>query len=128
MVCVAGPEAHPYLFPDNRTAESMMNYDQVLTEAGENGLKAEKVARHVFNACNSLFCPASYDDVHRYVAQFLQRSARNPDSIIEKADARGVYFLNPDAHETQQLMLRFSRVEEEEESKAPPVDLSLSLF
>ena len=66
----------------------MMNYDQeifkVLTEAGENGLKAEKVARHVFNACNSLFCPASYDDVHRYVAQFLQRSARNPDSISRR--------------------------------------------
>ena len=39
----------------------MHEYDReifkVLSEAGEQGLKTEKIAHHVFNACNSIFNP-----------------------------------------------------------------------
>lgn len=52
-----------------------MNFDQeilrILTLAGDGGLKTEKIARHVFNSCNSMFTPLNYKDVHSYVSQFL---------------------------------------------------------
>ena len=41
-----------------------MNYDHeilaVLTRAGEKGLKLQYIARHVYNACNSMFTPLDY--------------------------------------------------------------------
>ena len=40
---------------------SAIKYEQevfrVLTEAGEEGLAVQKIALHVYNACNSLFNP-----------------------------------------------------------------------
>ena len=110
-----------------------MNFDQeilrVLTMAGSDGLKSEKVARHVFNACNSMFSPLSYKDVRAYVSQFLIRCAKDPASVIEKGEGHGVYRLNFGARETQQLVLRFG-VHEDDVQPEPPTgeDLSLSLF
>ncbi len=113
-----------------RVAAFFMNYDKeiirILTEAGDRGLQVQKIARHVFNSSNSFFCEVNFDDVYRYVQQFLKRNSKNPDSIIEKADAWGCYHLNFQSQETQQLMLQFR--EEPEEVKTPQEDLSLSLF
>lgn len=110
-----------------------MNYDQeilrTLTLAGDGGLKAEKIARHVFNACNSMFNPLNYKDVHAYVSQFLIKCAKDPQSIIEKGEGHGVYRLNFSTNRAQQLMLKFGAHEEEKEEKdKDDVDLSLSLF
>ena len=75
-----------------------MSIDQeifrVLMAAGSNGLKLEKIARHVYNSCNSIFTPLNYKDVHAYVTQYLTRCAKDPGSLIEKGKGYGVYHIN----------------------------------
>ena len=88
-----------------------MNFDQeilrILTMAGTAGLKTEKVARHVYNACNTMFTPLDYKEVHAYVAQYLIKTSKDPMSVIEKSEKHGVYRLNFNAKQTQQLLLNF---------------------
>ncbi len=113
----------------------MHEYDReifkVLSEAGEQGLKTEKIAHHVFNACNSIFNPVDYSSLHVYVTHFLISHSRSVDSIIEKTD-RGVYRINNMVKESQQLMFDFTDetppktdVQDEKNDEA---DYSLSLF
>ena len=94
----------------------------VLLAAGSKGLKVEKIARHVYNTCNSIFTPLNYKDVHGYVTQYLTRCAKDPQSLIEKGKGYGVYHLNFDSKAVQQLMLNFSssvlEKSNEEENKA----------
>ena len=89
-----------------------MNLNQeifnVLMAAGSNGLKVEKIARHVYNACNSIFTPLDYKDVHAYVTQYLTKSAKDPKSLIEKGKGYGIYHINFGSVAVQQLMLDFS--------------------
>ena len=116
-----------------------MNFDQeilrILTLAGDNGLKTEKIARHVFNSCNSMFTPLNYKDVHSYVSQFLIKNAKDPSSIIEKGSGHGVYKLNFKAQLAKQLVLKFMSYDEPTESEvsdktsdSSASELSLSLF
>lgn len=112
-----------------------MNLDseilRVLTMAGENGLKTDKIARHVYNACNSMFSPLNFKDVHTYVSQFLIKSAKNPSSIIVKGLGYGVYCINFKTQYAQQLVLRFAPHpidDAENESTTADDDQSLSLF
>ena len=113
---------------------SAIKYEQeifrVLTEAGEEGLAVQKIALHVYNACNSLFNPVRYEEVHAFVSRFLITKSRMPHSLIERTAYRGVYHLNFNLKETQQLVLQFKQETDAdvEEPKAPPVDMSLSLF
>ena len=109
-----------------------MSYDEkilrFLTEAGEQGLSVQKLARHVFNDSNTFFETIDFEDVHRYVQNFLLKNSRNTDSLIENVGKRGIYRLNPRSAESQQLKLMFSDEEKEEEKPTNNVDLSLSLF
>lgn len=84
----------------------------MLVEAGSEGLKTEKIARHVFNSCNSIFHPISYENVHVYVTQFLIDSCRHSDSVIEKT-RWGVYRINIQVRGGQQLLLDFAPEENE---------------
>lgn len=101
-----------------------MNLDQeilnVLIEAGTKGLKMEKIARHVYNSCNSIFNPLSYENVHAYVAQYLIKCSRNPKSIIERGKGVGVYHVNYKSEAVMQLMLNFSsrNAEQQEEGRS----------
>lgn len=109
------------------------NYDnkilEVLAEAGEAGMSVHKIARHVFNASNSLFEPIEFEDVHRYVQQYVLRCSRGADALLQNVGQRGIYRLNPNSAQSQQLMLMFRDDEEElEEGKKGGEDLSLSLF
>ena len=108
-----------------------MNYDReilrVLVEAGSEGLSVQKISRHVHYACNSFFNVIDFDELHRYVAQFLLRNSKNPESLIEKTD-RGVYHLNMKNTQTQQLMLEFKETPTEEVQEVSTKDLSLGLF
>lgn len=81
---------------------------RVLMAAGSNGLKMEKIARHVYNSCNSIFSPLDYKEVYSYVSQFLIKSAKDPRSIIEKGKGYGVYHINYKSTAVRQLMLDFS--------------------
>jgi len=102
---------------------------RVLAEVGTDGLVVRKISRHVYNACNSFFNPISFDDVNAYVTGYLARNSRNPNSIIEKTNIRGVYRLNLASKETQQLMLEFSdKKEDGVQQELPEEDQSLSLF
>ena len=98
-----------------------MNFDdeilKVLTLAGGTGLKTEKIARHVFNACNSMFNPLNYKEVHTYVTQYLIKNAKDSLSIIEKGSGHGVYRLNFQAKLAQQLVLKFSPNDTDEQKK-----------
>ena len=111
----------------------MANYDkviwEVLLEAGRAGISVQKLARHVYNACNTLFQPVDYAQVHGYVSQFLLRHSKDPTSMVFRADTRGIYRLNPENQESRQLMLQFeSGKNAVEEEKKSPIDLSLPLF
>jgi hypothetical protein len=128
--CYALAHDRTYLF---RGRTIRMDCDKeilrVLSEVGTDGLVVRKISRHVYNACNSFFNPISFEEVNTYVTGFLARNSRNPNSIIEKTDTRGVYRLNLDSKETQQLMLEFSDKEEDDEQlELPEEDQSLSLF
>ena len=110
----------------------MATYDKailrVLAEAGEEGLSVQKISRHVHNACNTFFDVLSYDDVHAYVRQFLQKNSRNPQSLIERTHTRGTYRINLNSQETRQLMLRFVDDAEEAVAPSPAGDSPLPLF
>lgn len=102
---------------------------RILTLAGKNGLKTDRIARHVFNSCNSMFAPLDFREVHTYVSHFLIRKSKGKDSWVEKGDGHGVYRLNGRSEEIRQLKLRFEGAPQEvEERKRQEKDTSLSLF
>ena len=109
----------------------LMEYEReilrVLIEAGSEGLSVQKISRHVFNACNSFFNPVAFDTIHAYVSNYLTLQSKKPTSLIEKTARRGVYRLNMQLPETQQLRLQFLD-QEEEETRPANEDLSLPLF
>ena len=108
------------------------NYDntilKVLAEAGDTGMSVQKIARHVFNASNSFFEPVAYDDVRRYVQQYVLRNSKGTDALLLNNGQRGTYKINPNSAQSQQLMLMFSDDEDEDTGKCDDKDLSLSLF
>ncbi len=109
-----------------------MNYDSeilfVLNEAGPKGLSIRKIAMHVFNRCNGLFDAISLEDVHRYVASYLMKNSKAPDSIIERTNMRGVYRLNLN-NASGQLKFDFKDyVPEDADCVKTEEDGSLSLF
>lgn len=102
---------------------------RILVEAGNEGLSVKKIARHVHNACNTLFSSVCFDEVYTYVSQYLIRNSKNADSMIARTDVRGNYRINPRNEDSQQLMLRFQdECNEKEDTPKPSVDQSLSLF
>jgi len=102
---------------------------RILAEAGTDGLVVRKISRHVYNACNSFFNPISFDEVNAYVTGYLARNSRNPNSIIEKTNTRGVYRLDFGSSEIQQLMLEFSDKRNDcVQRELSEEDQSLSLF
>ncbi len=110
-----------------------MNYDNeiifILNEAGYKGLSVKKIARHVFNNCNTLFNEVSFEDVHRYVGAYLSRNSKTADSMVERTEIRGVYRLNH-SNTSRQLFLDFANGDETEETNEEKntEDRSLSLF
>lgn len=109
-----------------------MNYDneivRILLEVGERGLSVTKISRHVFNACNTLFAPIDYDDVHQYVAKYLLKNSKDQYSLFTR-NKRGVYCLNLRSEQTCQLLFDFQDDNlQKDESKPDTGELSLSLF
>ena len=76
-----------------------------LALSGNDGLRLTKLSRHVFNALNSFFNPLEFQDIQKTVASFVVKKAKDKNSIIERT-SQGLYRLNPDSVETQQLMLQ----------------------
>ncbi|MBR5688118.1 MAG: hypothetical protein IKX36_09185 [Prevotella sp.] len=101
----------------------------ILTSAGDKGLKVDKIARHVFNNCNSFFETHSLKEIRQCVATFLQNNSRTSDGLVEKIQW-GIYKLNKNSAEARQLLMQFADENEEKEKRTRVVedDKTLSLF
>ena len=88
-----------------------MNYEKeilhVLYEVGNGGLSVHKIAIHVHNACNSLFAPIAFADVHRDVQSWLLRNSRGVGSPVVRCGKRGYYAVNLSSSMATQLFLQF---------------------
>lgn len=100
----------------------------ILTEAGNNGLSVGKIARHVFNANNSIFEPITFDEVREVIGRYLRLQSCRKDGIVERGEKRGVYRINLHSNDTRQLLLKFFPFEDEIDKSEQPADQSLSLF
>ena len=107
-----------------------MQYDKeilrVLAEAGSEGLSVQKVSRHVFNACNSLFNPLFQKDVHKYVQSFLLKNSKSVKPLVIK-NRKGVYRLNERNKLWKQLLIQFHDESDTPKEKLVE-DKSLNLF
>ena len=101
----------------------------ILTSAGDKGLKVDKIARHVFNNCNSFFETHSLKEIRQCVATLLQNNSRTSDGLVEKIQW-GIYKLNKNSAEARQLLMQFADENEEKEKRTRVVedDKTLSLF
>ena len=95
-----------------------------------SGISPKKLAKHVYNHYCTLFFQPDFDEVYRYVQQYLKSHSQKPQDTIERADRWGCYRLNTHSTKGQQLVLQFSDEKEEtnQEDEKPPVDHSLPLF
>ena len=66
---------------------------KVLAEVGQSGLSSRKISIHVYNSRNSFFDDVPFELIYNNVRQFLFKCSRNPDSVIERTEQRGVYRL-----------------------------------
>ncbi len=89
----------------------------VLVQAGNSGLKLEKIVRHVYNACNSMFNPLDYKTVYNQVAQYLIKCSKDPSSFVSKGKGYAVYHINFKNTAVKQLMLDFSFSSEMSDAK-----------
>ena len=123
----------------------MATYDEqiitILAKAGERGMSVKKVSMQLYNINCTLFSTPDFNDIHKYVQQFLFRNSRLSQSLFCN-EARGIYKLNPNSARAQQLALIFAEQsdnedgaedsenedDDEEQSRNASPDLSLSLF
>ena len=123
----------------------MATYDEqiitILAKAGERGMSVKKVSMQLYNINCTLFSTPDFNDIHKYVQQFLFRNSRLSQSLFCN-EARGIYKLNPNSARAQQLALIFAEQsdyedgaedsenedDDEEQSRNTSPDLSLSLF
>lgn len=80
---------------------------KVLIEAGDKGLSLQKIALHVYNACNSFFDSYTHDEVYALVAKYLLNSTAKTPSYVQRV-SRGVYVFNRNTIDGRQLLFDFS--------------------
>lgn len=90
----------------------MNDYDKhiyaTLSLVGPAGLQTKKIALHVFNATNSLFNDASFDEVYKYVQLFVRRNTTNKQRTIVHAARHGCYRLNMRSPYTRDILASLS--------------------
>lgn len=105
---------------------------RVLMKAGSKGLPIYKIARHVFNACNSLFGVIRYEEVYKSVYRYIKQNAGGRNSIITKStETQGNYAVNLKLNDRQQLIAWFSDTSvqgNDDGQDKRQEDLSLPLF
>lgn len=111
-----------------------MTYDKqilmILSDVGNRGISVHSLARHVYNMNCSLFFSPDFDDIRRYVQQYLLRNSKSSQSLIESTGRRGCYRLNTgNSVDARQLQLEFRKESDgNKEEETPSEDFSLSLF
>ncbi len=63
----------------------------ILHEAGADGLKINKISRHVFNLHNNFFESIDIKNIQSRVSYYLRKECKNENSIIEEANKKGYY-------------------------------------
>ena len=102
----------------------------ILNDAGDKGLKVAKIARHVYNDCNSLFETHSFEEIHQTVLAFLMKNTKTEEPLVEKVKW-GVYRLNKQSKKVGQLIMKFesdNQTAQQEEDHSNSVDMTLDLF
>ena len=74
---------------------------------GSKGISLRNLVRSVYNLSRTFFFSPEYDDVYKYVQQYVHQNAKSPSSLIERMEVRGYYRLNKASKEATQLMLEF---------------------
>ena len=113
-----------------------MTYDkqilQILTDAGEQGVGVQQLAKHVYNLNCTFFSQPDLQEIHAYVQQYLLRNSKSSQSLIESTGRRGYYRLNTQNNaDARQMMLEFREQRDSEDmprDEKPQRDFSLSLF
>lgn len=113
----------------------MLNEQQIvelLAKAGTRGMTCKKLAKHLYNANNSLFETLSFDDIYRELQAYFYKKTKTRNSYIEKTGQWGYYRLNVEKLNTSLGWLIDYNDEEKEqaEEKNNTVDNTryLSLF
>lgn len=113
---------------------------EILAQAGERGMKISKLAMHVYNSRCTFFDALDYAVVYSDVQQTVQRLSKMSSTIIEPAERRGYYRVNPQKlSQYGQLTIDFDGIgswadkENAENSSADDsenqsIDYSLDLF
>ena len=104
---------------------------RILLDVGVRGISTKKLAKHVYNHFCTLFYQPDFNEIYRYVQNYLKRNSGSPRGIIKHADRWGHYRLNTaNLSNIQRLKLQFSEKtqDESETNKNVSQDLSLNLF
>ena len=88
---------------------------RILLDVGARGISTKKLAKHVYNHFCTFFYQPDFNEVYRYVQQYLQRNSSSSQDIIEHADRWGHYRLNTTSQATRQLMIDFDFSSKEEQ-------------
>ena len=115
----------------------MATYDEqiitILARAGERGMSVKKISMQLYNLNCTLFSSPDFKDIHKYVQLFLMRNSKTPQSLFCKGEW-GIYRLNPNSAQRQQLVINFAdeslthEEDAEQEKRNDSPDLSLNLF
>lgn len=102
---------------------------QLLAKAGSRGLTCKMLAKHIYNANNSLFEAASFADIYRDTHACLVKMARQKDPFIEKTGQWGYYRINKENIErAQNFPLNFLDYEEESDTPNDTPTISPDIY
>lgn len=86
---------------------------RILIEAGDKGIRIDRLCLHVFNACNGLFDTVSKEEVRRHVYGYVRQRSRKPGTLLERVK-RGVYRINTQSKAYRSLLDKMKRTEDTE--------------
>lgn len=67
---------------------------RIFVEAGPGGLSIKKSAIHLHNSLNTLFCPVEFNEIYRFVTNFVHRNSHGKCPMLVTAGKRGRYRIN----------------------------------
>lgn len=109
----------------------MLNEQQIvelLAKTGDKGLTCKKLAKHIYNANNSLFETVSFEDIYRELQAYLNKKTKTRYSYIEKTGEWGYYRLNEQKLKEALGWIVEGECETPEEEKKPTIANYPSLF
>ncbi len=89
---------------------------RILLDVGVRGISTKKLAKHVYNHYCTFFYQPDFNEVYRYVQNYVHRHSRSPQDLVEHTERRGYYRLNTSSSPVgQQLLLQFQDAPQEED-------------